>query len=476
MKSGVAGGGCGTYGRAFPDMSVQTFSRTIRISRPAHEVFAWHARPGALARLTPPWETVELLNHEGIHAGARAELRTKIGPFWSRWVVEHRDFEDGKQFRDVQIEGPFRAWEHLHAVEPDGAASCTLTDTIRYELPGGAIGAALAGGRVRERLSRLFDYRHAVTRGDTELMFRYGTVRRMRFLIAGASGLVGRALATFLQSQGHEVVRLVRRAPAGADELFWDPAKGELDAGKMRGVEVVINLAGENLAEGRWTASRREAILASRVNSTRTLVTAIEKMRHRPFTFISASAVGIYGDRGDERVSEESEHGRGFLADVCTAWENETAKAEALGLRAVALRTGVVLTPAGGALAKMLPIFRAGLGGRFGAGRQWMSWIGIDDLVGAFYHAVLDQRCAGPINAVAPGAVTNAEFAVTLARVLKRPALVPVPALALKAALGKMADEALLAGARVGPERLEESRYEFRHGKLEDALRRVLGR
>jgi uncharacterized protein (TIGR01777 family) len=210
--------------------------------------------------------------------------------------------------------------------------------------------------------------------------------------------------------------------------------------------------------------------------STRTIVKTIEKMKHRPFMLVNASATGIYGSRGDERVDEDSMRGTGFLADVCKAWEKETAAVEELGLRAVALRTGVVLTPAGGALAKMLPVFRAAMGGRFGSGRQWMSWISIDDLVGAIYHAALDQRCAGPLNTVAPVAVTNAEFTEILGRVLGRPAFWRVPGWVLRAVFGKMAEETLLSGVRAEPLRLEEARYEFRDVKLEGALRRVLGR
>jgi hypothetical protein len=457
-------------------MSLQSFSRSIRINRPAHEVFAWHAKPGALQRLTPPWEQVELVRHEGIGNGARAEIRSKAGPFWTRWVVEHRDCIEDKQFCDVQIEGPFQSWRHAHRIEAEGASACTLTDEITYRLPGGFLGQAVAGGWTRRKLERLFAYRHALTKADVELKFRYGTVRSLRFLVAGASGLVGGALTPFLQSQGHEVVRLVRRQAARPDEVSWNPERGELDAARLRGIDVILNLAGENVAGGRWTAERCEAILASRVNTTRTLVKAVAAMRHRPFAFINASATGIYGDRGEEQVTEDSGRGPGFLADVCAAWENETAEAEALGLRAVALRTGVVLTAAGGALGKMLPAFRAGLGGRIGGGRQWMSWITMDDLVGAIYHTVLDQRCAGPVNTVAPEPVRNAEFARVLGAVLKRPALLPAPAPLLKLALGRMAEDVLLAGVRVAPSRLQEAGFVFRFTKLEPALRHVLGR
>ncbi len=476
MKSVVAEGGGGTYGRALYLMSVQTFSRSIRISRPASEVFAWHLRAGALERLTPPWERVEIVKHDGVREGARVVVKTKTGFGWSEWEVEHRDVIEDRQFRDVQVRGPFKRWEHTHRIEADGSAECVLTDEIVFELPGGTIGDAVAGGWVRRKLERAFAFRHAVTKADLELKFRYGAVRPMTFLVAGASGLVGRALVPFLRTQGHAVLTLVRREARGAGEIFWNPAAGELDPAKLRGVDVIVNLAGENVAGGRWTEERKKAILESRVMATRTLVKTVEKMRHRPFVLVNASATGIYGNRGEERLNEESMRGHGFLAEVCKAWENETAAAEELGLRAVALRTGVVLTPAGGALAKMLPAFRAGLGGPMGSGRQWMGWIAVEDLVGAIYHAALDQRCAGPVNTVAPGAVTNAEFSRTLGRVLGRPVWARVPAWVLKAAFGQMAEEALLGGARVEPMRLEEARYEFRQANLEEALRHTLGR
>ncbi len=424
----------------------------------------------------PPWERAEIVKHEGVRNGARVVVKTKIGPCWPEWEVEHCDVIEDKQFRDVQIRGPFKRWEHTHRIEAEGSASCVLTDEIVYELPGGVLGAAVAGGWMRRKLERLFAYRHEITRADVELRFRYGAVRSMKFLIAGASGLVGCALIPFLRSQGHDVVRLVRRETQDEAAIFWNPAAGELDPAKLRGVDVVINLAGENLAGGRWTKARRESILNSRITATRTLVKTIETMKHRPFVLVSASATGIYGDRGDERVNEDSLRGTGFLAEVCKAWERETAEAEALGLRAVALRAGVVLTPMGGALGKMLPAFRMGAGGKFGTGHQWFSWISVDDFVGAIYHSVIDQRCGGPVNAVAPDAVTNAEFAQELARVLKRPALLPVPAWMLRVTLGELADEALLGGARVEPARLDEARYEFRHARLKDALGHVLGR
>ncbi|MBW8780586.1 MAG: TIGR01777 family oxidoreductase [Verrucomicrobia bacterium] len=412
-------------------MPFSTFKRSVRIERPAATVFAWHERPGAFERLMPPWRR----------------------------------------------RGRFVHWEHRHYFEstPDGA--CVLTDEVSYRLPLGALGRVAGGALARRELARLFAYRQAVTKADLETTARYLSVRPMCFLIAGASGLVGRALIPFLRTQGYTVVRLVRRPAAGVDEVSWDPAAGRLDAQAFRGVDVVINLAGEGVADVRWSTERKKALLRSRVESTRTLVNAMGALaRGAPFVFISASATGIYGDRGNETLTETSAPGAGFLAGVCEAWEREALAAEALGVRVVRLRTGIVLTPAGGVLAKLLPLFRLGAGGRLASGRMWMSWIAIDDLVGAIYHAVLDRRCDGALNAVAPNAVTNAEFTRVLAQVLRRPALLPVPAAGLRVALGEMADETVLASARVVPGKLKGADYSFRHATLTEALRHLLGR
>ncbi|HEX2852893.1 MAG TPA: TIGR01777 family oxidoreductase [Opitutaceae bacterium] len=458
-------------------MNEYVFKLTTRIARPAAEVFAWHERPGALERLCPPWERIEVIASQGgIRDGARVVVRGKVGPFSTTWRVEHRDYVPGEKFRDVQLSGPFSKWEHLHEITAEGPAASLLTDTITYRLPFGALGNALGGGFVRRKLERMFAWRHAVTRADLESSARYGEVRRRRILISGASGLVGRALGPFFQTQGHEVLRLVRQTPKDEAEIFWDPSRGELDAGKLEGVDAVIHLAGENVGGGRWTAARRERIMRSRVEGTRTLVLALAKLRKKPETLVSASAVGFYGERGSDVLSEGDRIGHGFLSEVCLAWETHAEGAARLGIRTVLLRFGVVLSPAGGALAKLLPAFRAGCGGRLGSGAQWMSWISIDDAVGAIHHALLDDRCSGPVNAAAPQPVQNAEFATTLGRVLQRPAVLPVPATVLRLGFGRMAEETILTSTRAVPEKLQETGFEFRHAGLETALRHVLGR
>jgi uncharacterized protein (TIGR01777 family) len=293
----------------------------------------------------------------------------------------------------------------------------------------------------------------------------------MKIVIAGASGFVGRALVAALRGAGHDVRPLVRRAPRTPDEIAWDPAAGKCELTPMAASDAVINLAGENIADGRWTVARRELILRSRVDATRTLVSTLKHLPPKPRVLLSASAAGFYGDRGDEVLDETSAIGHGFLPEVCLAWETHAEGAARLGIRTALLRFGMVLGRDGGALAKMLPLFRCGLGGRLGDGQHWMSWVSMADVVGAVQHVLHDVRCKGPLNIVSPQPVRNAEFAATLGRVLHRPAILPVPAWALRLALGDIAEEALLASERVEPARLVETGYTFRHATLESALR-----
>ncbi len=297
----------------------------------------------------------------------------------------------------------------------------------------------------------------------------------MRIVVAGASGLIGRALVAALRERGHEALSLVRRAPVGSHEIFWNPAERELDAARLEGVEAVVNLAGENIAGGRWTTARREKILRSRVDATQTLVTACARLARKPAVFLSASAVGFYGDAGDAELSEDSPAGLGFLPEVALIWETNAEGAARTGIRTVLLRFGVVLAREGGALAKMLPFFRLGLGGRLGEGKQWMSWISLTDAVGAILHAMGDARCQGPINVVAPAPVTNGEFTATLAARLGLPALFPVPKWVLRLVFGEMADATLLSSTRALPSRLRATGFKFRHETLDVALRSDLG-
>ncbi len=452
-----------------------TVERTSRLPASAGEVFSWHQRPGAFERLVPPWERIEVLKQgPGLENGSEVLLRIGWGPLRLRWLARHGDCVAGHQFADEQVEGPFSHWRHLHIFDPDGLDACRVTDRIEYALPLGAAGAAAGARAVRRRIERMLRYRHQVLQSDLQA---HGSVphERLKILVSGSTGLVGRSLVPFLTSGGHQVVRLVRRAPR-TGEIQWDPTAGRLDPAQLEGVDAVVHLAGENLA-ARWSAGRRQAIRDSRVRGTRLLAEALSQVTRPPRVLVSASAVGIYGNRGDEVLTESSMTERpDFLVEVASEWEAATEPARAAGIRVVVPRLGLVLSPAGGVLGRMLPAFQMGVGGRLGSGRQWMSWIGIDDAIGIIHHALMTEDLSGPVNTTAPYPVTNREFAATLARVLGRPAVLPVPAAVLRLAFGEMADVALLAGARVVPARLVRSGYQFRHTQLEGALRFVLGK
>lgn len=298
---------------------------------------------------------------------------------------------------------------------------------------------------------------------------------RRRFVVSGASGLIGRRLTSFLRGEGVRVDPLVRRPPRpGTTEIRWDPVRGRIDAAALEGAEAVVHLAGESLFGLRWTAAKKRRVYESRVRGTELLARTMGGLDRPPTRFVSASAIGIYGDRGDEPLDESSSPGTGFLADLCRAWEGATAPAAVAGVGVVSLRIGIVLTPAGGALAKMLPAFRLGLGAVMGPGGQSVSWIAPDDLVRIIQRAAVDDRLAGPVNAVAPGVVSQAELAEALGRVLGRPVPFQLPSGAVELLFGQMGVETLLAGARVLPRKLLEVGYEFLHPELEGALRQEL--
>jgi len=295
-------------------------------------------------------------------------------------------------------------------------------------------------------------------------------------VLAGASGLLGGALAFRLREEGWEVRRLVRRPAAAPGEFTWDPARGEVPAAALAGATGVINLSGENIAAGRWTESRRGLLRSSRIDPTRTLARAIAAMPRPPAVLACASAVGFYGDRGNVIAGEDAACGEGFLAELTAEWEEAGAVVEAAGVRWAALRLGVVLSPEGGALARLLPVFRLGIGGRLGSGKQWMSWISREDAAAAFVHVLATPACRGPLNTCSPSPVTNADFTRILGFVIRRPTMFPVPAFALRLVFGRMAEETLLASTRAVPQALEATGFRFGQPGLEPALRRELGR
>ncbi len=441
----------------------------------ADAVLEWHCRPGAFERLSPPWESVKVIERAGtIKDGGRVVLAVRAGGFWRRWVAQHHDYQPGRQFCDVQTEGPFREWRHCHRVIPDGEG-CYLEDEIDYTLPMGFVGGLVAGGMIRRQIDQMFRYRHEITTRDLALHQKYSEGSAMRIAITGSTGLVGSALAPFLTTGSHQVVRIVRQRQFD-DEIAWSPDAGKIEADRLEGLDAVVHLAGENIAARRWNAAQKARIRDSRVQGTKLLCESLARLRHPPRVLVSASAIGYYGDRADEELTETSTIGSGFLPDVCREWEAATAPAEHAGIRVVHLRFGIILSPKGGALSEMLTPFRFGLGGRIGSGRQWMSWISLDDVIGCIYHALNTESLKGPVNAVAPKPASNLEFTKTLGRVLRRPTIFPMPAFAARLAFGEMANDLLLASTRVRPTALLDSGYSFMHTELEQALRHLLGK
>lgn len=457
-------------------MPVRTFLARAAFPRiSSDDVFAWHERAGAFERLTPPWEPVELVARTGtIRDGDEAKLRLRLGPLGVAWRARHEGYLPGRRFVDRQVGGPFASWVHTHATSPDEGGGATLEDKIDYELPLGALGERVLGRSIERRLTRMFTYRHATLANDLE-RHRQAALPRQVIAVTGASGMIGRALCAFLESGGHEVRRVVRHEPA-AGEIRWDPDAGTIDTAALEGVTAAVHLAGENISGGRWTAARKKSIEESRTKGTALLANALANLRVRPAVLVSASAVGYYGTDPDVERDETSPPADDFLARVCAAWEAAAQPARDAGIRVVHPRFGVVLSPAGGALAKMLGPFKAGVGGKLGSGKQPMSWVALDDVVYAIHHALATPSIGGPVNVVAPAVVTNAEYTKTLGHVLHRPTVLPLPGPMVKLLFGELGDTLLLHGQVVRPRTLTESGYRFAHATLEDALRHVLGR
>jgi len=444
------------------------FVRTHSLPFPPDEVFAWHARPGAVERLTPPWQPIRVISEASSLRDGEAVFALPAG---RRWVARHdpAGYEEGARFVDEIASRPFVVpvrWRHSHAVAAADGGS-VLTDRVRTTAPGRLI-------------APMFAYRHRQLVGD---LTAHAWARELRpvpmtVAVSGSSGLVGRALVAFLTSGGHRVVRLVRGSPdssdspASADERHWDPEAPAADL--LDGVDAVVHLAGASIA-GRFTDAHREAVRESRIGPTRRL--AEVAARAGVEAFVCASAIGIYGaDRGDESLTETSDRGDGFLADVVDDWEAAARVAADGGVRTVSVRTGIVQSPRGGALRLQRPLYAAGLGGPIAGGDQWLSWIGIDDLLDVYLRALVDRRLSGPVDAVAPTPVTGRDYARALGRAVHRPALVPVPRLGPALLLGaEGAREVALASQRVRPSVLKSAGHTFRHPDLDQALRHLLG-
>jgi uncharacterized protein (TIGR01777 family) len=443
-----------------------TYAHSVLVEAPIEEVFAWHTRPGALRRLVPPWMPVRVMAEAESLQDGRAVLGLPAGV---RWVATQQPdaYDPPHRFADQLTSEPLASvlrWTHNHQFRSEDDKSTSVSDTVTSRLPGSLLREMFA---YRTRQLRCDLAAHARAAGRLE--------GPMTVAVTGSSGLIGSALSAFLTTGGHQVIHLVRQPPQRPDQRRWAPEDPDPDL--LDGVDAVVHLAGASIA-GRFSAGHKEKIRASRIGPTARLAEVAARTPRPPRGLITASAIGYYGtDRSDEVLTEKSERGDGFLADVVSDWEAATTPARDGGVRVVHVRTGVVQSPSGGTLRLLYPLFAAGLGGRLGDGQQWHSWVGLDDLLDIYLQALVDTSLAGPLNAVAPEPVRNDEYTSTLAGVLNRPAVVPVPGFGPRLLLGEEGDRELArASQRVIPQRLTDAGHQFRYPDLQSALRHCLGR
>ena len=466
-----------------------TFSARTPIAAPAAALFDWHERPGAFRRLSPPWQTVEMRRFEGIRTGDVAEFALRAGPAAVTWVAEHHAYTDACRrgegvcsFTDIQRQGPFAAWTHRHDMVPAGDAS-VLHDEVQYTLPLAPLSRP-ARGFAEGEIERMFGYRHRVTAADLARHQAWAG-GGLTVAVTGASGLLGDALASFLTTGGHRVVRLVRsREAAAADpgrglerRVYWNVEDGEIDTAALAALapDAAVHLAGEPVYGFPWTTDKKRRIWESRTKGTLLFSRALAALPTPPRVLLSASASGIYGDTGALPVNESSPTGDGFLADVCRAWEAATAPAEDASIRTVHLRIGLVLSPAGGMLGTLGPLASLGLGGWPGSGDAFWPWIALDDVLYAMHH-LLGADVRGPVNIAAPAPSTARATVKALGRALRRPAVLRAPAPLLRTLGGEAARELALKSVRMIPARLRESGYRYAYPTLDGALGHLYGR
>lgn len=477
-----------------------TYRHRALIDHSRSDVTSWYARPGAVVRLSPPWSTRVVSGpSDGLNVGSRTELR--MGPQWAdgllpgalpvrpsvRWLAEHTDFSPGESFTDVMVRGPLSSWTHRHDFRDADAEGTEVVDTVDYELLRALRNRVLRGeNRLEAELDRVFAYRTAQTRADLDFAaflreLPGATQAPLTIAIAGSSGLVGTEVTALLQGAGHRVIRLERRTgysgEIGRDRIAWDPAQHRLDPANLIGVDAVINLAGAPIF-GPFTAKHRRELVESRLNATETIVEAMREVADRggPGTLVNASASGYYGHDAAE-VAEDAAPGEDFLAELCVEWEKAARRAEEFGARVVTVRTGLVLSAAGGILGAQLPLYLGGAGGPLGDGSQWQPWISIDDMAQIYAFAAISPRVSGPVNAAAPNPVRQEEFARSLGEVVRRPSRIRTPRQAPQLLLGRQATEELaLSSAALVPRALDDAGYVFRFPELDDALRHTLGR
>ncbi len=453
-----------------------TFIHRSSYPCPTQDLYAFHARPGALQRLLPPWENTTVIScDKGITPGSRARVKIHTGPLGLNFEALHVEEKPGQMFRDIQEKGPFAHWSHTHIFHDSGDKTI-LEDRIEYGLYGHRFIPAPIKRQIENKLTRLFQHRQQILTHDIAVHGKYSR-KPLNILVTGAGGMLGRRLLPFLTTGGHQVWRLVRRRPRpNKNEIFWDPGKNYLQAVDLPPLDAVIHLAGEPIGLNRWNEERKKRVLTSRTAGTELLSRTLAELKNPPSVLLSASAVGYYGDCGHNPVDENCNPGEDFIAQVCHRWEKSTLSAQQAGIRTVLMRIGVTLSPKGGALKRILSTAPFGFMRHFGSGRQYISWICEDDLLAAMLHALATPALEGPVNMAAPQAVTNGELMRVLSTVTGRPLLFPMPGRLFEIMYGQMAREVILSGCRVSTKKLEKTGFVFNWPTIEPALGYLLGK
>ena len=452
--------------------------RTL-VNRPVKEVLAWHLRPRMLERAIPPWENIKILssNARPDQEGSKFCVKYKFLKFFKKKVTfEYTDYVPGESFTVVGKAGTLIRFVYKNRIAFQSKYTCELTDQFECFHYFPKFFSYFIDRLMHKRISRLLTYKQEVIHNDLALLEKYPFEKPLRILMSGSHGLIGKNLFYFLEFAGHEVWHLSRsKQLQEKHSIIWNPQSGEADESQFEGFDVVINLAGENLGKGRWTKGKKERILRSRSKGTENLVDLLKKLKNPPHTFINASAVGYYGNRGDDVVNESSDPGKGlFISEVCQYWERPSKELEEVGVRVIRTRFGIVLSASGGVLKQIRRPFEYSLGGQLGSGRQYMSWISIDDVVGALYHVMMITKVQGPVNLVSPHPIPNHIFCKKLAQRLSRCLGPSLPEFMVRFLMGQKGDELLLTSTRVTPSCLIESGYTFQYPKLSQTLEHII--
>ena len=451
------------------------FQKELELPISREELWNWHVRNGAFQRLSPPWQKLSLERFDGVVEDGLGIIALSVGPVKLRWHARHLDVDPPRQFVDFQEKGPFKYWKHTHSMIDRASNTSTLRDAVDFELPLPFISEAFGKNLALKQIDNLFSYRHRIMERDLAIHSR-AEKKNLNVLISGASGLLGTQLTAFLESGGHEVYRLVRRSSEGAKEIVWSPSKGELDLPPDLAFDAVVHLSGANVGKIPWSKKYKEVILDSRTDTTELLVSKLMQHPNPPSVFISAAGIGYYGDQGEREVEISDPVGNGFLAEVCEAWEASSLALEHSGIRRVVLRLGPVVTSAGGMLQKLILPAKLGLGATIGKGKEWMSWVALDDVLYSIFHIIQNDSLNGAVNLCSPQPVRMLALTDTLSSVLSRPRFLRMPAGLVKKIGGEAVEAMILTSTKAKPKKLEASGFTFSYPDIREAISHTLGK